>query len=87
MTGKEEKSIEEMRFEIVHKQAKLEVKLTKYKKAFEILKEILSMNKDKSIDGKVNYYTLYFNGQFPYETYKYLEKDEYELLEELMKSE
>lgn len=59
-------------------------KLTKYKRAFEILKEILSLNKDKSIDGKVDFYTLYFTGQFPYEIYKRLEKEEYELLEELM---
>lgn len=59
--------------------------LTKYKRAFEILKKLLSMNIDTSIDGKVDFYTLYFTGELPYECYKYLTEEEYELLEELMK--
>ena len=61
--------------------------LTKYKRAFEILEKVLSMERQESIDGKVKFHTLYFTGQFPYETYKYLEKEEYELLEELMSDE
>ena len=59
--------------------------LAKYKKAFEILKELLSLDKDTSLDGKVVFYTLYFTGEIPYENYERLEKEEYELLEELMK--
>lgn len=61
--------------------------LTKYKRAFEILKDILSVHKDTSLNGKVDFYTLYFEGELPYECYKRLTKEEYELLEELMKDE
>lgn len=64
----------------------LKNKLTKYKRAFEILKEILSMHKDTSLNGEVDFYTLYFTGELPYECYKRLTKEEYELLEELMKN-
>ena len=63
----------------------LKNKLTKYKRAFEILKEVLSLDKDTSLDGKVVFHTLYFSGEIPYECYKRLGKEEYELLEELMK--
>lgn len=60
--------------------------LTKYKRAFEILKGLLSLNKDTSLNGEVDFfYTLYFTGELPYECYKRLTKEEYELLEELMR--
>ena len=62
----------------------LEEKLAKYKRAFEILKELLSLDKDTSLDGKVVFYTLYFTGEIPYENYERLGKDDYELLEELL---
>jgi hypothetical protein len=61
--------------------------LEKYKRAFEILEELLSLCKDVSLNGEVDFYTLYFTGELPYECYKHLTKDEYELLEELMKDE
>ena len=63
-----------------------EKELAKYKRAFEILKELLSLCKDVSLNGEVDFYTLYFTGELPYECYKRLTKEEYELLEELLKS-
>ena len=64
---------------------KLNKELAKYKRAFEILKELLSLCKDVSLNGEVDFYTLYFTGELPYECYKRLTKEKYELLEELMK--
>lgn len=61
--------------------------LMKYKMAFEILKGLLSLDKDTSLDGKVDFHTLYFTGELPYECYKRLTKEEYELLEELLRNE
>ena len=77
MTGKEDKTIDDIKFEMVHKQAKLELELAKYKRAFEILKDkgIVEISKRTNL------------GSFIYQTYgydRYLEKEEYELLEELM---
>lgn len=51
MTGKGDKTIEEMRFDMVHKQAQLELKLTKYKRVFGILKEIFDIRFEKDEDG------------------------------------
>ena len=58
--------------------------LDKYKRAFEILKGLLSLEKDTILNTKAVFYTLYFTGDRPYES---LTKEEYELLEELMKDE
>ena len=60
-----------------------EQKLTKYKKAFEILKEVLVIPEDDDIDFYVNdrnYYKLKF-------TQRLINENEKELLEELIKDE
>lgn len=66
---------------------KMNNKLAKYERAFEILKEVLSLEKDTSLDEKVDFHTLYFTGELPYECYKRLTKEKYELLEEVLGNE
>lgn len=83
MTGKEEKLIEEIGFEMVHKQAKLELELIKYKRAFEILHDKLQLGVvDATKNGAPALFLLLSIG---YD--QLLDVDEYELLEELMESE
>ena len=82
----EKQNVLELMYQFSNLEKELEY-LTRYKRAFEILKEILSMHKDTSLNGEVDFYTLYFTGELPYECYKHLIKEEYELLEELMNDE
>ena len=65
---------------IVEKNKELKEELTKYKRAFEILKDkgIVEIEKYTNIGSVI--YKAYGNE-------RYLEKEEYELLEELMKGE
>lgn len=82
MTDKGDKTIEEMRFETVHKQTLLELKLAKYKRAFEILKEKLNFELvyDEEYCGDDIWYLDSKSGTE-------ISKEEYELLEELMGNE
>ena len=62
-------------------------KLEKIKDIFNIFKEFITIEKDKSLDGTMDFYKLYFSGEYPYETFRFLEKEQYELFEEIMKDE
>lgn len=88
-----EEYLEELEVENVHLKEQLEFsglleyetkkELTKYKRVFEILKEVLVIPEDNDIDwydNDINYYKLRF-------TNRLIKENEKELLEELMKSE
>ena len=75
-----DKTIEDIRFDNIHKQVLLELELTKYKRAFEILKEYNNVKFDL-IDKKIIYYLDQENQAHV------ISKEEYELLEELMDNE
>lgn len=59
-------------------------KLDKYEKAFDILKKSLFLGNDISLDGKKTFYYLYIDSTIPYENYRNISKEEYELLEEVL---
>lgn len=86
-----EEYLEELEIENLHLKAQLEFsglleyetkkELTKYKRTFEILKEVLEIPEDDDIDwcdNDINYYKLKF-------TKKLINENEKELIEELMK--
>lgn len=60
-----------------------EKKINEYEKIIGFLKKHLVLAKDESLYGTTTFYTLYFIGE-PYETYKSLTKEEYDMLERLM---
>lgn len=62
-------------------------KLDKYEKAFEILKKSLFLANDTSLEGKKTFYYLYIDSTIPYENYRNISKEEYELLEEVLNDE
>ena len=67
--------------EIVEKNKELKSELTKYKRAFEILKKVLNIDLVYTDEGCEPTWFLDSNGG------REIEQEQYELLEELMKSE
>ena len=60
----------------------LEERLTKYKRAFEILKKHMEIYQDISLDGTSIFQYIFLKGT--YDSSKRIEKEEYEMLEELL---
>jgi hypothetical protein len=62
-------------------------KLSKLKKVSSILKEFFVVESDTSLDGSVDFYTLYFTGEFPNENWRRLTKEKFDILLEWLQDE